>query len=147
MIIIELFTLTRLRINIYKIHIDMVILLLVSNKRNFISTVSEYSEKAEIYRANSGKEALDMIADKTINLVITDESLGDMTGFEFAKKLISINPMVHCAVVSSLSSEDYHETSEGLGLMMQLPVQLEKRHIEQLLFQVNKIIQMTGSSN
>ena len=27
----------------------------------------------EIYRANSGNEALDMIADKTINLVVTDE--------------------------------------------------------------------------
>ena len=125
----------------------MVTLMLVSNNRDFISTVSEYSEKAEIYRANSGNEAFDMLADKRINLVITDESLGDMTGLEFAKKLISINPMVHCAVVSSLSSKDYHEASEGLGLIMPLPVQPEKRHIEQLLFQVNKIIQMTGSSN
>lgn len=124
----------------------MVTLLLVSNNRNFISTVSEYLEKAKIFRANSGNEALDMIANKSINLVITDESLGDMTGLEFAKKLISINPMVDCAVVSSLSSEDYHEASEGLGLMMQLPVQPEKRHLEQLLLQVNKIIQMTGSS-
>ncbi len=124
----------------------MVTLLLVSNNRNFISTVSEYLEKAKIFRANSGNEALDMIANKSINLVITDESLGDMTGLEFAKKLISINPMVDCAVVSSLSSKDYHEASEGLGLMMQLPVQPEKRHLEQLLLQVNKIIQMTGSS-
>ncbi|MBL7113784.1 MAG: response regulator [Bacteroidales bacterium] len=125
----------------------MVTLLLVSNNRNFISSVSEYSEKAEIFRANSGNEALDMIANKTINLVISDESLGDMTGLEFAEKLISLNPMVDCAVVSSLSSKDYHEASEGLGLMMQLPVQPEKRHLEQLLLQVNKIIQMTSSSS
>lgn len=125
----------------------MVTLLLVSQNRNFISSVYEFSEKTEIFRTNSGNEALDMIANKSINLVIADESLGDMTGFEFAKKLISINPMVDCAVVSSLSSEDYHEASEGLGLMMQLPVQPEKRHLEQLLLQVNKIIQMTGSSS
>ena len=125
----------------------MVTLLLVSNNRDFISTLSEYSGKIEIYRANSGKESLDMIADKTINLVIADESLGDMTGLEFAKRLIPINPMVDCAVVSSLSSEDYHEASEGLGLMMPLPVHPEKRHIDQLLFQVNKIIKLTGSIN
>jgi two-component SAPR family response regulator len=125
----------------------MVTLLLVSNNRNFISSVSEYSEKTEILRANSGNEALDMIVNKTINLVIIDESLGDMTGLEFAKKLISINPMVDCAVVSSLSSKDYHEASEGLGLIMQLPVKPEKRHLEQLLLQANKIIQMTGSSS
>ena len=122
-------------------------LLLVSNDRNFISAVSESSEKAEIFRANSGNDALGMIADKTINLVISDESLEDMTGLEFAKKLVSMNPMVDCAVVSSLSSEDYHEASEGLGLLMQLPVQPEKRHIEQLLLHVNKIIHLKGSKN
>ncbi len=125
----------------------MVTLLLVSNNRDFISTISEYSEKTEIYRAYSGKESLEIIADKKINLVISDESLGDMSGLEFAEKLISINPMVHCAVVSSLSSEDYHEASEGLGLMMPLPVQPKKRHIKQLLFQINKIIQLTDSNN
>ena len=123
----------------------MVTLLLASKNRNFISSVSEYSEKAKIFRANSGNEALDMIKNKTINLVISDESLGDMSGLEFAKKLISINPMVDCAVVSSLSSKDYHEASEGLGLIMQLPVQPEKQHLEQLLFRVNKIIQMRDS--
>ena len=125
----------------------MVTLLIVSNNRDFISAVSDFSEKTEIYRANSGKEALFMIADKTINLVISDESLKDMSGLEFAEKLISINPMVHCAVVSSLSSKDYHKASEGFGLMTPLPVQPEKRHIEQLLFQVNEIIQLTGSNN
>ncbi len=124
----------------------MVTVLLASNNSDFYSTISEYSERTEIFRANSGNKALDMIANKAINLVIADESLGDMTGLEFAKKLISINPMVDCAVVSSLSSEDYHEASEGLGLVMQLPVQPEKRHVEQLLLQVNKIIQMTSSS-
>jgi len=123
----------------------MVTLLLASKNRNFISSVSEYSEKAKIFRANSGNEALDMIKNKTINLVISDESLGDMSGLEFAKKLISINPMVDCAVVSSLSSKDYHEASEGLGLIMQLPVQPEKQHLEQLLFRANKIIQMRDS--
>jgi len=127
--------------------INMVTLLLVSNNKDFISALSGYSEKAEIYRVNSGKEALFMIADKAINLVISDESLEDMSGLEFAEKLISKNPMVHCAVVNSLSSKDYHEASEGLGLMTPLPVQPEKRHIEQLLLQVNKIIQMTGSHN
>ena len=125
----------------------MVTLLLVSQNRNFISSVYEFSEKTEIFRANSGNEALDMITNKTINLVIADESLGDMTGLEFAQKLISINPMVDCAVVSSLSPKDYHEASEGLGLIMQLPVQPEKRHLEQLLVKANEIIQMTGSSS
>lgn len=125
----------------------MVTLLLVSNNRDFFPSVSEYSDAYEILRANSGIEALALLADKTINLVITDEALGDMTGLEFAKRRISINPLVDCAVVSSLSAKDYHDASEGLGLLMQLPNQPEKQHIEQLLLQVDKIIKLTSPKN
>ena len=124
----------------------MMTVMLVSTRKDFIPFVSDSTDHAEILRANSGNAALTLIKDKTVNLIIADESLGDMAGLEFAKKLISINPMINCALVSSLSPEDFHEASEGLGLMMQLPVQPEKQHIEQLLKQVDTIIQLTGNN-
>ncbi len=124
----------------------MITILLISSNKDFIPSTSELSDKANILRALSGNEALNIIKDKTVNLVIADESLGDMAGLEFAKKLISINPMINCALVSSLSPKDFHEASEGLGLMMQLPAQPEKQHIEKLLTQVETIIQTTGNN-
>ena len=43
-----------------------------------------------------------------------------MTNLEFAGKLIKLNPMINCASVSSLPSNEFHEASEGLGMMCQL---------------------------
>lgn len=83
--------------------------------------------------AQSGGKALDMIADTAFDLVVTDERLGDMTGLELAAKLISINPMMNCAAVSSLSPEDFHEASEGLGLMDPLPLRPGKAEVDNLL--------------
>ena len=83
--------------------------------------------------AESGEKALDIASDTAIDLVVTDESLGDMTGLEFAGRLLSVNPMINCASVSRLSTESFHEVSEGLGLIAQLPVQPGKEDAHKLL--------------
>ncbi len=90
--------------------------------------------------ADSGKSALKIISNKTFDLVITDEMLSDMTGLQLVKELISISPMLNCAAISSLSSEDFHEAFEGLGILMQLPSVPGKDDIEKLLTHLNKII-------
>jgi len=69
----------------------------------------------------SGSKALSIIDAKHFDLVVIDETLSDMTGLSFAKKLVSVNPIINCALVSSLSHEDFHNASEGLGIIMQLP--------------------------
>ena len=43
------------------------------------------------------------------DLVIAGERLGDVTGLELAAGLLSINPMITCAVVSGLTPEQFHE--------------------------------------
>jgi len=81
----------------------------------------------------SGGRALKMLADVPFDLVVTDERLGDMTGLELAARLISINPRINCAAVSSLSAEDFHEASEGLGLMDALPLRPGRQQADNLL--------------
>jgi len=56
-----------------------------------------------------------------------------MTGIEFMKKLLPINPMINCAAVSPLPPEEFHEASEGLGVLVQLPVAPGKLDAENLL--------------
>ena len=103
----------------------MLRLLLVSNNiepfSEFIWALEE-SDVNEVLIAESCEAALKMIKDKSIDLVISDEEVGGMPGLDFAKKLISSSPMTNCAAVSSLSEKDFHEASEGLGLMNHLPV-------------------------
>ncbi|MHC1700420.1 MAG: hypothetical protein AB9900_05485 [Humidesulfovibrio sp.] len=54
--------------------------------------------------------------------VVLDEGLRGGPPLELAKKLIQVNAMVNIVVVSPLPPEDFHEASEGLGLLAQVPV-------------------------
>jgi len=114
----------------------MLKLLLVSpNKASLSGLASALVEHGDVDLswAESGEKALEIASDIAIDLVVTDERLGDMTGLEFAGRLLSVNPIINCASVSRLSPEDFHEVSEGLGLMAQLPIQPSKEDAEKLL--------------
>lgn len=94
----------------------------------------------QITWADSGDMGMSTIAAGNVDLVVTDENLADMSGLEFIKKIVSKNPMVNCAAVSSLSPEDFHEASEGLGILMQLPVKPDQGQAQILLEHFKKIV-------
>jgi len=98
-----------------------------------LASALERNDEVELFWAQSGGKALDMLADTPVDLVVTDEFLGDMTGLELAEGMLSVNPMINCAAVSKLSSKDFHEASEGLGLLAQLPAVPDKEQAEELL--------------
>ena len=89
--------------------------------------------------AGSGTETLDLIRNKSVDLVVADEDLGDMTGLKFAEKLVHLNPLVNCALVSSLTPEEFHEVSEGLGILSQLPPRPSRESTEELMEKLLKI--------
>ena len=126
----------------------MIKLLIVSPDKNSLyglaSALVEHAD-VDLSWAKSGKTALEIAANSAIDLVVTDESLGDMTGLEFAGKLLSVNPMINCAAVSRLSPEKFHEISEGLGIVVQLPFRPGKEHAEELLQRLKNLkMLMTG---
>lgn len=94
----------------------------------------------QITWADSGDQGMSLLAESNIDLVVTDENLGDMTGLEFIKKIVSKYPMVNCAAVSPLPPEDFHEASEGLGILMQLPIQPDQEQAELLLGHLKQIL-------
>lgn len=125
----------------------MLKLLIVSPDKNSLSGLaSALVEHADVDLswAESGETALEIASDYAIDLVVTDESLGDMTGLEFAGRLLSVNPMINCVSVSRLSPEKFHEISEGLGLMVQLPIQPGKEHAEELLQRLKNLKKLTA---
>ena len=123
----------------------MIILLVTSDKESLadFSSALVQDNKAELLIAASGGEALNILANRNINLVITDENLKDMTGLEFVRKLVTINPMINCAALNSLSHDDFHEASEGLGILMQLPSSPGQKNASDLLRHLNKILNLS----
>ena len=69
----------------------------------------------------SGAEALEAVRTSAPHLVIIDLNLPDLAPLELVQKLLMVNAMVNTAVVSPLSEEEFHEASEGLGILGPLP--------------------------
>jgi len=120
----------------------MIKILLVTSEREPFSefaVVLKQKDDVEPSWAATGQEALEAISDNPVDLVVVNENIGDMTGIEFMKKLLSINPMINSAAVSPLAPEEFHEASEGLGVLMQLPVSPGKLDAENLLQRLNDL--------
>jgi len=83
------------------------------------------------------------LKEETFDLIVIDEKLPEMNGLECIEKLISSNPMLNCAVISSLSPDEYHEASEGLGILMQLPEKPVKEDAAKLIDHLNTILNLT----
>jgi DNA-binding NarL/FixJ family response regulator len=70
----------------------------------------------------SGAQALEAARTAPPHLVIIDAALPDTAApLELVQKLLRVNAMVNTAVVSPLSEEEFHEASEGLGVLGRLP--------------------------
>lgn len=119
-------------------------ILLVSQDTAAMSAFKKVLEENQVQTAwaESGGNAIARIDKESFDLVVTDENLGDMTGIEFIEKVISIKPMVNCAATTSLLPADFHEASEGLGILMSLPVRPGQEQAEKLLVQLKTILNL-----
>ncbi len=125
----------------------MINLLLVSSDDDSLSTLAAALAKhndVHVLQVRSGTAALEKVAGQKYDLMITDENPDDMTGLELADKVIRINPMINCAAVSSLSHDEFHEASEGLGLLAQLPVRPGAAQAEDILKRLREVIGLTS---
>lgn len=87
----------------------------------------------------TGAAGLAQLKGKPLDLVIVDEQLDDMSGIAFVKQLVKVNPLANTALVGSLTYEVFHEVTEGLGVLMQLPTQPIEQDVEALLAVLVKI--------
>ncbi len=124
------------------------ILMVTSNRASLSDLAAAFKDQGNIQVswANSGAEALEKMPKGMFDLVITDENLRDMTGIEFVGKLVMINPMMNCIAVSTLSPEDFHEASEGLGILMQLPPNPGQTEANELLQYLDNVLTLTKNA-
>ena len=131
----------------------MIHFLIVSNHMDsmnlFEQGLAQHCE-CRIDRANTGQEALSKVMDKALNydLVIVDKEVSGTSGKRWLSKIITANPMVNTALVSDLSDEDFHEDTEGFGVLMKIspsPDQSEAGHVVERLTKVLSLYQNISS--
>lgn len=66
-------------------------------------------------------EALAMVKAAPPAFAVLDQGLAAGEPLALATKFVMVNAMVNLAVVSSLGEEEFHEASEGLGILAPVP--------------------------
>jgi DNA-binding NarL/FixJ family response regulator len=90
----------------------------------------------------SGAEALEAAHATAPHLVIIDADLPDATPLNLVQKLLLVNAMVNTAVVSTLSDEEFHEVSEGLGVLGRLPNDPGMSDASEMLHKLRSVLGM-----
>ncbi|MFW6324422.1 MAG: response regulator [Desulfovibrionales bacterium] len=98
---------------------------------DFTRTLSKDGRKVTL--AGSGMKALEILRSTPPDMVVADERLPDMSGLDLVRRILLINAMINTAVVSGLPSDEFHEVSEGLGVLVQLPMQPGSAGAEEIL--------------
>ncbi|MCD4677860.1 MAG: response regulator [Desulfobacula sp.] len=119
----------------------MIHILLVSREKNVFKELETAFSKNKITAewTDSAQKALSMLSKEKFDLFITHEQLPDMTGRDLVEKVVFINAMMSCVVLSALSHKDFHEAYEGLGVLMQFPLEPGKKQVQDLLDHLNRI--------
>jgi DNA-binding NarL/FixJ family response regulator len=92
----------------------------------------------------SRDEALDAARTAAPHLVIIDSVLPDTAPLDLVQKLLLVNAMVNTAVVSPLSEEEFHEASEGLGILGRLPEEPGESDAADLLGKLGMVLGGVG---
>ncbi len=75
-------------------------------EQNLISFKSAFSQEYHIYTATSCRAGLEIMEQKTIQLVITDQRMADMSGIEFLEMILSLYPDSMRMVMTETSDKD-----------------------------------------
>lgn len=99
------------------------ILIVTSRKKNFAEFMDALTRDGTVeeVRTVSAKAAMESLSAAQPDLVVIDEEVDGTPGLEIAKSILMKNAMVNQALVSEMGPEEFHDTTEGLGIMAQLP--------------------------
>lgn len=84
--------------------------------------------------------ALDSVRGNPPHLVIVDSELSALEPLKLVAELLTVNAMVNTALMSSLSDQDFHETTEGFGILDRLPIVPDEGDARNLLHKLRRVL-------
>ncbi len=90
--------------------------------------------------AASGAAALEAVGRAAPQLAIIDNVLPDISPLDLVRKLLMANALINTAVVSDLTDDQFHEASEGLGILGRLPVHPGRDEAADLLGKLKAVL-------
>ena len=121
----------------------MLRILLVSARQEATHPLAEglaSDPEVRLEQVSSGEAALGAVRTDSPHLMIIDSPLPDMEPLHVVQKLLMVNAMVNTAVVSPLSDHEFHEASEGLGVLARLPLMPSNSDAAELLRRLRQVL-------
>ena len=100
--------------------------------------------KVRLQHVVSGADALNAVRNVSPDLIIIDLDLPDFKPLDLVSQLLMVNAMVNTAVLSPLSEAEFHEASEGLGILGRLPVKPGRGDAVDLLKKLRRVLGQTS---
>jgi DNA-binding response OmpR family regulator len=121
----------------------MLRILLVSARQETIHHFAEglaSDPEVRLEQVASGAEALSAVRTISPHLAIIDCDLPDTEPLHLVQELLMVNAMVNTAVISPLSDQEFHEASEGLGVLASLPLMPGKSEAAEVLCKLRQVL-------
>jgi CheY-like chemotaxis protein len=92
-----------------------------AHQKEFVQALDQH-EKITVITAESIQEAVLAVEKQPPILVVTDDQVCGLTGLDIVRRLIEVNAFIQTAVISELDDHEFHNRSEGLGILSKLPL-------------------------
>lgn len=106
--------------------------------KEFVQAFDQH-EKITVITAESIQEAVLAVEKQPLILVVADDQVCGLTGLDIVRCLIEINAFIQTAVISELDDHEFHTRSEGLGILLKLPLIPGKNDVRKLIKRLEQV--------
>lgn len=96
--------------------------------------------KMEVVPVGTAKEAISVVQEMAPVLAIVDDQVRGVEGLKIIQRLIEANAFIHTATISELTDQEFHNRSEGLGILAKLPLVPGRNDAYKLIEQLERMV-------
>lgn len=93
--------------------------LIVDDDKNFLLSLVDglkaYDQKYEVLTAGNGKEAIKVLENNSVDLMITDLKMPEMDGFQLLAHMVPNYPHIPAIVITAFATKEMEETLMNMG--------------------------------
>ncbi len=124
-------------------------IILVSDKRDAFAEIEKELMVHQNFTVNhikTNEQVTKYIQDTKVDVAIVADQLNEQPGFDCIQNIVQLNPFINCALASPLDHDDFHELTEGYGVLMQLSPMATRKEGAELVEKITKIYQLAGET-
>jgi DNA-binding NtrC family response regulator len=106
--------------------------------KEFVQALDQY-EKITVITMESIKKAVLAVEKQPPILIVVDDQVQNTTGLEIVRRLIEVNAFIQTAVMSGSNDHEFHNRSEGLGILSKLPLIPGKSDAQKLIKRLDQV--------